>query len=429
MDAVRALRERANGGTTMSGRFRHGCRLATALLAVPWPSRADDDARPVRSRRFDIQYTVNDSALPLDSVQLWYTLDRGETWLEFGRDEDRHSPMPFEAPREGLFGLYLVVTNAAGPSCPPPGRGVQPHLLVHVDFTPPIVQLYPLRQSAMLGQRVVHVRWTAIDAQFGPRPVEVEYQRTPGDEWVLMTPEPVANTGLLDWRVPDDLAGSVGVRVSVRDQGGHRVSSERQVVEILAPGAALVSGVAEGADPRSDKRPASASAARTEERVLELLRAAGVHRDRGEYREGIARLRDVVKLDPHRADALVEMADMLYRVGDLDRALGAYELALRQEPTIRDALRGAAMIYRRNNDHASAARMLRTILRNNPNDAEVWMNLGDVAIYQGDEMLARECYTRASQIDPGATSVIADARKRLELMAEVSRRYQARNDR
>ena len=51
------------------------------------------------------------------------------------------------------------------------------------------------------------------------------------------------------------------------------------------------------------------------------------------------------------------------------------------------------------------------------------MNLGDVAVFQGDEVLARECYTRAAEIDPGATTVIEDARKRLALMAQVSRSY------
>ena len=56
------------------------------------------------------------------------------------------------------------------------------------------------------------------------------------------------------------------------------------------------------------------------------------------------------------------------------------------------------------------------------------MNLGDIAIYQGDEVLARECYVRASQIDPTATQVIADARRRLDLMAEVSRRYAPSGD-
>ena len=51
------------------------------------------------------------------------------------------------------------------------------------------------------------------------------------------------------------------------------------------------------------------------------------------------------------------------------------------------------------------------------------MNLGDVGVFQGDEILARECYLRASRIDPEAVEVISHARQRLALMAEVSRTY------
>ena len=92
---------------------------------------------------------------------------------------------------------------------------------------------------------------------------------------------------------------------------------------------------------------------------------------------------------------------------------------------MRSALRGVAMAYRKKGDHGAAAGALRSILRDSPNDAEVWMNLGDVAIFQGDEVLARECYTRASSIDPQATEIVANARKRLDLMASVSRTYQS----
>ena len=63
----------------------------------------------------------------------------------------------------------------------------------------------------------------------------------------------------------------------------------------------------------------------------------------------------------------------------------------------------------------------KTRVTTNPKDAEVWLQLGDVAVHQGDEVRAREYYTRASQIDPQASIVIADAQKRLALMAEVSR--------
>ena len=89
----------------------------------------------------------------------------------------------------------------------------------------------------------------------------------------------------------------------------------------------------------------------------------------------------------------------------------------------KDTLQGAAKVYRQKKDYASAARRLRTILRYNPKDAETWMNLGDIGIFQGDELLARECYVRASQIDERASAIIEQAQKRLALMAEVSRSY------
>ena len=137
-------------------------------------------------------------------------------------------------------------------------------------------------------------------------------------------------------------------------------------------------------------------------------------------------MREAIRLDPQLTDAFAEMAGMLYLLGDTDKALSAYELALAQQPTLRKALQGAARVYRHKHDYRSAAERLRTILRYNPNDAEVWMNLGDIAVYQGDEILARECYTRATQIDPDATEIIASARKRLALMQEVSRTYKPR---
>jgi cytochrome c-type biogenesis protein CcmH/NrfG len=71
---------------------------------------------------------------------------------------------------------------------------------------------------------------------------------------------------------------------------------------------------------------------------------------------------------------------------------------------------------------------LRTILEQKPNDAEIWMNLGDIAVYQGDELMARECYTRATEAEPSAEEIIAKAQKRLTLMAELSRGYQREGD-
>jgi Tfp pilus assembly protein PilF len=297
-----------------------------------------------------------------------------------------------------------------------------------VDYTPPVVQLHPVRQTTQLGQRVLQIRWTAVDSQLSVRPIEIAYQRPPEAAWKPVVTEPLSNTGRYDWRVPDDLGGSVALRATVSDLGGHRVDSERQVIELgtsTTQAEQPAGGAATSAKPAdstgADDGTALPGSRKAKERIAKLLAESAAHRDRGEYVEGIARLREAVKLDPQRTEAFAEMADMLYRVGDLDRALNAYEIALKQRPNLRAALQGAAIVDRDRKNYSAAADRLRTILRYNPNDAEVWMNLGDVAVYQGDEVLARDCYTRATNIDPTAAKTIAEAQQRLALMTEVSR--------
>lgn len=415
--------------------FRYGYLLAACAAGVP--ALAGEDVHvTVNSRVFELVYDVSPESQPLESVRLWYTTNAGETWQDYGYDEDRQSPMNVQAPTEGSIGLFLVLGNSTGMSSKPPTSGTRPHQSVYVDYTPPVVQLHELRQVNQVGQRLLQIRWTALDANLIGRPIELAYRQVPDRTWHAITSDRVADTGRFDWRVPRTLSGTLEVRVTAMDKGGNIAHSKPRAVELVDPrvfelldasavgqrnralehASAFAGGESALATQSSSSRRASARAAR--------LYADGVaHRDRNEYRRGIARLREAIRLDPQLTDAFAEMAGMLYLLGDTDKALSAYELALTQQPTLRKALQGAARVYRQKHDYRSAADKLRTILRYNPNDAEIWMNLGDIAVYQGDEILARECYTRATRIDPDATEIIDSARKRLALMREVSRTY------
>jgi len=401
--------------------LRHGC-LGLVVSGFTVAVATGGEAARIRSRTFDIEYTVNENALPLECVQLWFTQDDGATWQVYGYDEDRHSPVTFQAPGEGSFGFFLIFTNSTGSSSGPPTPSMKPQRQVFVDFTPPVVQLHPVRQTTQLGQRTLQIRWTAVDSQLTARPVEIAFQRPPETAWRPVVIEPLANTGRYDWRVPDEISGSVAFRVSVSDLGGHRIDSERQVVELgaapLTEKPLAVGTTGQFVDPEVTALPGSKKA---KERITKLLAEAAAHGDHGEFVEGIARLREAVKLDPQRTEAFAQMAGFLYQVGDVDRALIAYEIALKQRPNLRAALQGAALVDRDRKNFSAAAERLRAILRYNPNDAEVWMNLGDVAVYQGDEVLARDCYTRATNIDPQAAKTIAEAQQRLALMTETSR--------
>lgn len=406
----------------------HGSLLVAAMAIQP---SSNDGVAPmlIHARVFDIDYSVNEESLPLDSVRLWYRFGPQGPWVDYGVDEDRQSPMTFRAPGEGLVALFLVMTNATGPSSQPPSDAAAPHRWVFVDYTEPVVQLHALRQSASLGQRILQVRWTAIDAHLPARPVELSYRRPPSTTWTPMIAEPVANTGRFDWRVPEAMVGPVGVRLTVRDKGGHRVISKEHTLELAArptqpqprPRVLTTGDTLNRFQPR---RTTASAPGQPQSEAQRLFAEALNFKQRAQYREGIARLRRAVTLNPQWAEAFAEMADMLYRVGDADQAIAAYQLALRQAPTLRSALRGAAMVYSSKTEYDAAGRLLRKILRFDPKDAEVWMNLGDIAVFQGDDILAKECYTRATRIDPSATQVINDAEKRLNLMRQSSARYE-----
>lgn len=407
--------------------LRHGGRWI-APFAVLAPAVAGQVALPVRSRVVDVRYEINEQAQPLTSVELWASADRGQTWQLHGYDEDRQPPVAFEAPTEGLWALFVLAENSSGPSSQRPTSNTPPHAWVFVDFTPPVIQLHPLRATTLIGQRVVQVRWTAIDAHLSARPIELEYQSVEAAAWTPMCVEPLANTGRFDWRIPDGLRGAVSIRATVTDRGGHRVGSTSQVVEI---GTAVAEPVDDAVPPGVERRPGGAGdsfqSAPASPRVpgaVRLVAEAQAFGEMGDFRRSVARLREAVRLDPQHAEAFAELGRMLYLLGDLDRAQDAYTIALNQQPRMRAALKGAAMVDRQRHDYASATKRLRTILRNHPDDAETWMHLGDIGIFQGDELLAKECYLRATRIDPAATQTIEEAQRRLALMEQVSRAYE-----
>lgn len=379
----------------------------------------------VHSSAVEVNYQVDDAALPLDRVQLWYTSDGGTTWHDAGYDEDRQSPALFRAPADSTYGVYILAGNVAGRSGTAPQEGTAPHAVFLVDSADPVAQLEPPRVVQDAGVPLVLIRWTAVDAQLLPRPIELAYRRPPASDWVNVTNEPLANTGRFDWRVPLDWTGPVELRMTVRDRAGRVTTTPGLSFDIPRPGPGTLN-VASGnkATPvpaRLAESNQPVHIARGKDQAANLLIQAMALREQGRDREQLARLREAVRLDPGLTSAFIEMGDALSRLGEGDRALDAYRIALQQQPSGRPALLGAARLHSQRREYPASAELLRTILRYNPADAEVWMHLGDVSVYRGDEVSARECYQRAATIDPAATKVIEDARKRLAILSEANR--------
>ena len=61
-----------------------------------------------------------------------------------------------------------------------------------------------------------------------------------------------------------------------------------------------------------------AGSKKAQQRIGELIEQARAYGQRGEYAEGVARLREVVRLQPSMTDAFVELGGMLHQAGDAD---------------------------------------------------------------------------------------------------------------
>lgn len=389
----------------------------------------------VRLRRFDLEYGVNAEALPLTEVALWFRYGTDGEWVRFGVDEDRQSPIGFVAPREGLYAFYFVLNNPTGESGPEPTEGTQPHICAFVDATPPVVQVHTPQPALSMGQRVLRVRWTAVDSNLTPRPIELHYRVLPRTEWQPVQPasQALANTGQYDWRMPETVAGTVEVRITAHDRAGNTTTTASTPVNIASgsdtPAAAMGDGAVVGDSPAGGARLAEARPA------VVRPSAADVERARGLYTEGlrlsaggqpalaVARMRDAIALDPTMTEALVDLGGLLSDLDDPERALDAYRIALSQDPSRREALVGTAEVLVRRRAYSQADEYLTRVVQSNPKDVEVWMHLGDIAVYRGDEIVARDYYQRAATLDPSASAIVEAARRRLANLAALSRNY------
>lgn len=384
-------------------------------MLVLTAATAADDAHPfdeavkVETRRFQLEYRVNPDSQPLTRVDLWYSIDSGQTWHNYGPDPDQQSPIEFDAADEGPYGFYFVISNEWGTSAAAPQTGTVPHHRAFVDYTPPVLQLRPVIVDNNAGERIVRLRWSALDAHFDARPIALAYRMESEGDWRSIA-APVANTGSYDWNCPGDLEGRMSVRVTAVDRGGHRVDAAASDVEMVrrqrwgAPVGSLAS-----AGPIAASQPAEGDVAR----ALKVFQRGAAHQERGEYRLAMSRFRDALAIDPVMTEALVHLGETMYFQREYSESAQAFRLALEQEPSWLRARRGLARSLVGAQDYERAAAELGLLLDADPRDAEAWLELGDVALWRGDEALAREGWRRAESVDGGSDEVAEKARARL----------------
>ncbi|MCP4593942.1 MAG: tetratricopeptide repeat protein [bacterium] len=388
--------------------------IAATSLAAALPPPEHQTAK-VQAKRFEVAYRANQAALPLSRVDLWYSRDSGATWHNYGIDDDAQSPIQFSAEQEGLYGFYVVMANPQGSSGPAPAPGTAPHEWAFVDYTPPIVQVHPVRKDAPDGVRPrLQIRWTAIDAFFSPRPIELEYRVAPDGEWNTLA-DRLSNTGRYDWIAPEHLVGRVVIRVTARDRGGHRVSAVASAVEI----APISVPEPDSAPPAEHTKPDPLSGT-DRERAEALFRRGLMHKEAGEFRVAAARFQDALAIAPQYPEALVNLGETLYLQNQHTDAIKAYEWGVRLEPEWVAARRGLVRVLMMADRYEAASAHLAHLLEQSPTDAESWLTLGDVAMSRGDELMAREHWHKAATVDAATGKVIERAQARLDSLQRVA---------
>ncbi len=384
-----------------------------------------DGAPRVRSDRFDVTYSVNASATPLQQVELWFRAPGDNDWTLFGYDEDLVSPVEYAAKQEGLHDLFFVITNSAGKSGPPPAPDTAPQFTVFVDYTPPIIQLQLARAfESAKGERAVRLEWSAMDLHLGARPIQIAYRHEGDVDWKIVKAQ-LPNTGLYEWTIPDDLSGNIRFRVMVTDRGGNTSVAESDIVKLNPSFNGNSQGIppinVQNAPPIQTLDVPGANLSATEQHHLnQLIRRGQALGDKRDHAGAIEQYRKALAIEPHHPQALVNLGQSLLALGRYEESAKAFQSALDNAPKHPEALLGLADTFINNRQFDAAESKLLDLVASGRHDAATWLRLGDVAAYKGQAFAAHDFYTKVLKSPASRTSSfdpVAMAKARLAEMA------------
>jgi len=199
--------------------------------------------RIVRDGSFDISYEIGEvGPSGVGAVEFYITRDAGRKWFKLGDDLDHRSPFRVKVPGDGIYGFEIRVRSGAGLATDPPQPGDAPSIIVVVDQTPPVVQLYPAQQGQGASLNKIMIRWKAEDENPASRSVSLAYSTTPNGPWTTIR-DWDKDTGSYLWVVADDVGPQLFVAVSARDAAGNvrrMVTNKPIVVDLKKPSAKIV---------------------------------------------------------------------------------------------------------------------------------------------------------------------------------------------
>lgn len=185
------------------------------LLAVVARAREPSDVVPSRDPSFKIPFEVSEEdRARLAEVQLYVSIDRGETWRLQASVPPEQSYFPFTARTDGEYWFTVRNMDKQGRLNPRTLAGIAPGLRVLVDTTAPEIEL---RGVNPVGEQV-GIEWRIVDDTLDVESLRVDFRGEQKGDW-LNVPIEKGVTGRATWRPGQ--SGPIDIRLRVLDRAGN----------------------------------------------------------------------------------------------------------------------------------------------------------------------------------------------------------------
>jgi tetratricopeptide (TPR) repeat protein len=202
----------------------------------------------------------------------------------------------------------------------------------------------------------------------------------------------------------EELYGALGIKALPTtiwvDKAGtviHEVNLAPFDLEMEASEYALVAlGEKKAEDAELAIRPQEGPAASTEEKeAKKMYGLAMVLMERGLKDKAVAKLQEILKIDPGFCDAHILLGHTFLEDNKVDEAIKEFEYVIKCDPTSNDAKLGLGMAHAMKGDTDKAIEFFQASLKLNPKPEKVYYEMGKAYEKKGDLTQAVESYKLA----------------------------------
>lgn len=214
----------------------------TVSMRPSMPTIPEDQVRHTRLKTFELAYEIDSlGSQGISAVELWGSRDGGQTWSNWGTDEDRESPFDIETSGEGLYGFRIVVVGKNGLTSAIPQPGEAADIYVRVDQSAPLVHLTAARYGQDQEAGSLIIEYNCRDENLDPRPISLAFSGEPNGPWTTIATG-LENTGRYAWPADPRLPKQIYLRIEAIDRSGNvGLESTPKPIDVrgLAPSAKI----------------------------------------------------------------------------------------------------------------------------------------------------------------------------------------------